>query len=220
MEFPIDLIKEIPGAIKTLTQAVDLAKWIADRYKEHREKRSASREPHETQEDDSMDDCFLKTLYLLRQESERKKLEYIKNFAQNTILSDAVEIYADPFDTDAIDADAILSFLMDIEQMTWRQLCLIEGFRRRLDEKIEIKGMQVSGQNGLLRFRDLQKLASLNYLLGEPDRIPRRLYTDTIEVAPIGTELALLMNLQSIPTDEIGRAFGRGMIVETITKTY
>ena len=205
MDFPIDLIKEIPGAIKTVKQFVDIAKWISDQY----QKRRASRDPNETQDDDRMDDCFLKTLYLLRQESESKKLEYIKYFAQKTILSDAS--YIDP--------DAILSFLMDIEQMTWRQLCLIEGFRRRQHDKIEINGMRVLDPNDFLRLRELKKLESLNYLIRVPDIIdpPPLLDTDGIWVVPIGTELALLMNLQSIPIDEIGRAFGTGLIRETTT---
>lgn len=208
MDFPIDLIESIPGAIKTVTQSVDIAKWIADQY----QKRRASREPNETQDDDSMDDCFLKTLYLFRQESERKKLEYIKCFAQNTILSD----------TCPIDTDGILSLLTDIEQMNWRQLCLIEGFNRRYRQEIEIIGMDTSNINGTLMLSDIKKLVNLNYLYTNRDGFyfqanGNRLVTDDIGGRKIGEELAMLMDLKSIPNEEIARAFGPGMIKQTIT---
>ena len=210
MENPIDLIESIPSAIKTVAQSVDIAKWIADQY----QKRRASRPGNEPQEDDSMDDCFLKTLYLLRQESENKKLEYIKCFAQNTLLSD----------TSDINPEGTLSFLMDIEQMTWRQICLLEGFRRQHDNEIKIIGMRASDTSGMLNFRELKKLGFLEYLSGVPDRTTfgalKMAQINRIRVTPTATELASLMNLQSIPDDEIVRAFGKGMITETKSKTY
>ena len=207
MEFPIDIIESITGPMKIVTQSVDIARWIADKYRQHRDSRQSS----ETQDDERMDDCFLKTLYILRQESDRKKMEYIKYFAQNTILSE----------TCAIDTEAILSFLMDIEQMTWRQICFIEGFNRSGRNEIEINGMQTSDVNGMLRLSEMKKLVNLDYLSAQRDG---RFYfnggllvTSDIRIRSMGTQLATLMDFKLIPIDEIAKAFGTGMIKTTIT---
>ena len=210
MEFPIDIIESIPGAMKIVTQSVDIAKWIANQYRQHRDSHQSS----ETQDNERMDDCFLKTLSVLRQESDSKKLEHIKHFAQNTILSETCDL----------DTEGILRFLMDIEQMTWRQICFIEGFNRREREEIEIKGIQISDVNGELRFSEIKKLVSLDYLLRLQDgyhlvdESNRVLNASEISIREMGTELATRMDLESIRIDEIGRAFGSGMIEET--KTY
>ena len=74
-----------------------------------------------------------------RNDSDKYQLEYIQYFAQNTVLSE----------TCAIDPEGILSILMDIEQMTWRQFCLIEGFSKEHCDKIEIMGMDFSGLNAV-----------------------------------------------------------------------
>lgn len=139
-------------------------------------------------------------------------MEHIKYFAQNTILSE----------TCAIDNEAILSFLMDIEQMTWRQICFIEGFNRSYRNEIEIQGMQTSDVNGRLRLNEIKKLVNLDYLSAERDgKFYLRgslLVTSDIVIRPVGTELATLMDFKLIPIEEIARAFGNGMIKET--KTY
>lgn len=207
MEFPIDIIESITGPMKIVTQSVDIARWIANKYQQRRD----SRQSTETQDDERMDDCFLKTLYILRQESDKKKMEYIKYFAQNTILSE----------TCAIDTETILSFLTDIEQMTWRQICFIEGFNRRDRDEIEINGMPISDVNGMLRVSEMRKLVNLRYLFSQSDgqfySKNDLLVTSDIRIRPMGTQLAMLMDFNLIPIDEIGRAFGTGMIKTTIT---
>ena len=176
---------------------------VVNGYQQRRETRQS--------DDERMDDCCLKTLYILKQESDRKKLEYIQCFAQNTIISE----------TCAIDTEGILRFLMDIEQMTWRQICLIEGFNRRERKEIEIQGIQISGVNGRLRFSEIIKLENLDYLHPSPNRYRQTesgmLVTSDIEILPLVPELATLMDLKSIPIDEIGSAFGTGMVKETRT---
>ena len=205
MDFPIELIKEISGAIKTVTQSVEIARWISDQY----QKRRASRDPDENQDDERMDECYLKTLYLLMQESEEKKLEYIKCFAQNTILSENCPI----------DTDTILSFLMDIEQMTWRQFCLLEGFSRKNRNEIKIESYDNSGINGIIRGTEIKKLIDLNYLSRGSDSI--RSYTSTsfdhIHISTLGQEISRLLDLQSVEPDEIGKAFGTGRVQATVT---
>ena len=190
MEFPMDLIESIAGPI---------IKLVVNRYEQHR----STRQDRETSEGKRMDDCFLKTLYILRQESDRKKLEYIQHFAQNTILSETCDI----------DTGGILNFLTDIEQMTWRQLCLLEGFKRRDRQEIEITTIEVLDVNGMLRFREIKKLEHLGYI-----SISVHNKTHNINIQEIGEVLAMLMNLELIPIAEIGRAFGPGVIKET--KTY
>ena len=198
MEFPIDIIESITGPMKTVTQSVDIARWIANKYQQHRN----SRQSNETQDDERMDDCFLKALYILRQESDRKKMEYIKHFAQNTILSE----------TCAIDTESILSLLMDIEQLTWRQICFIEGFNRNNNGNIEIQGMETSDVNGILKMSEIQKLDSLDYLYSRRDGnfylSGSSLVTSDIVVRMKGVHLSTLMKLGLIPIDEIAKAFG------------
>ena len=184
MEFPIDIIESITGPMKTVTQSVDIARWIANKYQQYRN----SRQSNETQDDERMDDCFLKTLYVLRQESDKKKMEYIKCFAQNTILNE----------TCVIDTEAILSFLMDIEQMTWRQICFIEGFNRSRRNEIEIEGMPTSDVNGMLKLNEIKKLVNLDYLSARGDGrfyvSGSLLVTSDIGIQPMGTQLATLMD--------------------------
>ena len=207
MEFPIDIIESIPGAMKTVTQSADIIKWIINKYQERKD----SHQSNEPQDDERMDECFLKTLYALRQESESKKLAYIKCFAQNTILDE----------TSDVDTDAILSFLMDIEQMTWRQFCFIEGFKRKSHNQIEIIGMDTSDINGKSRFSEIEKLVNLNYLsTGRDGKFyfsSNLLRTDKIGIKLMGFEFAMLMDFDLIPIDEIAKAFGPGMIKDTIT---
>ena len=210
MENPIDLIESIPGAITAVKKSVEFTKWIIDEYQQRRKARQSS----ENEDDERMDECFLKTLYILRQESDRKKMEYIKCFAQNTILSE----------TCAIDNDAILGFLMDIEQMTWRQICFIEGFNRRHRNDIKIKGMETSDVNGAVKLSEMRRLVNLAYLSdgGEGKFYfisgSNMLSTDRISIQRMGTHLATLMDLKLIPVEEIAKVFGTGMISET--KTY
>lgn len=61
MEFPIDTIKSITGAMKIVTESADIIKWIINEY----QKRRDSHQSNETQDDEKMDNCFLKTLYIL-----------------------------------------------------------------------------------------------------------------------------------------------------------
>lgn len=181
--------------------AVEIAKWIRDEYRE-------SRQSQETQDDERKEECVLKTLYILRQESESKKLDYIRIFAESTILSKSEEIHT----------DTILSFLKDIEQMTWRQLCLLEGFNRKQGNRIKVNGYDDEGIDGMSRETEIKELIALNYLR----RSSNQLYSLTsthfehISISSLGHELSRLMGLQSIDISEIGKAFGTGRIEETI----
>lgn len=192
MDLPIESI-----VIKT---AVEIAKWLGNEYQKHR----ASRPDNDPQDDDRMDDCVVKTLYILRQESEVKKLEHIKCFAQNTILS-----Y-----TCSLDTHTILRFLMDIEQMTWRQFCLLEGFRRKESNGIEIRDSRNSDINAISIDTEIKILINLNYLRGGNHEIHSytSTYFENIYLCELGREISSLLNLESIDIREIGKAFGSGRI--------
>ena len=193
MDFPIE-----SSVIKT---AFDIAQWIGNEY----QKRRMSRPDNDPQDDDRMDDCVVKTLYILRQESEVKKLEHIKCFAQNTILSD----------TCSLDTHTILRFLMDIEQMTWRQFCFLEGVQRMERNEIEIQGVNFSEVPGRLKRRDFEFLVNLGYLSHGNWYTGRSAWSsDTIRVETLGAHLAMLMDLKSMKIEEIVSAFGIGSITE------
>ena len=49
MGFPIDIIESITGSMKIVTQSVDIARWIANKYQQHKNSRQSS----ETQDDES-----------------------------------------------------------------------------------------------------------------------------------------------------------------------
>ena len=51
--------------------------------------------------------------------------------------------------------------------MTWRQIRFIEGFNRSHRNEIEIKGMQTSDVNGMLRLSEMKKLGLIIYPLSE-----------------------------------------------------
>ena len=42
MEFPIDIIESITGPMKIVTQSVDIARWIANKYQQRRDSRQSS----------------------------------------------------------------------------------------------------------------------------------------------------------------------------------
>ena len=64
MEFPIEIIEAIPSVVKTVTKSVDIAKWLSNEYQQRRKSYNSDK----TQDSEGMDSCFLKTLYILRQE--------------------------------------------------------------------------------------------------------------------------------------------------------
>lgn len=205
MDFPIEMIESIQGVVKIVNHSVDIAKRIADKYQQRRDSRRSSK----TQDDEGMDNCFLKTLYILRQESNRKKMEYIEYFAQNTILSDSCDL----------DTGTILHFLNDMEQMSWRQLCFIEGLRKMYSNEIEIQGIGGPDINRISRTAEMERLTGFGYLYTRTDDLfdYHPLNLDRIYISDVGKQLADLMDLKLISLDEIAQAFGPGQIKMTVT---
>ena len=198
MEFTPDDIKLVPAVLDTVQRLINI-------YKEHRN----SRQSDEPQDNEGMDSCFKKAIFMLRQESEIKKLDRIESFVENTILSASCDL----------DTGTILHLLNDIERMTWRQLCFIEGLRRMHRKDIEISGIGDSDINRISRTVEMERLTGLGYLYTRTKDLFNYtpLGVDKIYISKIGSQLAELMNLNLISPEEIAQAFGSGQIKVTIT---
>jgi len=200
MEFTPDDIKLVPVVLDTIERLINI-------YKERRD----SRQPGEHQDNEGMDSCFKKAVFMLQKESEIKKLSYIESFVQNTILSESCDL----------DTGTILHLLNDIEGMTWRQLCFIEGLRKMRSKDIEIKGVGDSSNiNSISKTIEMERLTVLGYLYTRTEHLfdyNTTLEVNKIYIPDIGSQLAELMNLKSISLEEIAQAFGSGQIKATIT---
>ncbi len=149
-------------------------------------------------------DCIKEAISILTQETQAKKSPHLKKFVENTLLDPEHEL----------EPSTIFSFLKDIDQMTWRQICLIEVFRRVEDDVIEIDDIEDSEDiNTYSRVIDLERLTRFGYLYTEKkdlfDYDP--LEVDEIEISGTGTQIAELMDLESISIEEITRAYGHGI---------
>ena len=74
----------------------------------------------EAGENGDREDCIKEAILILRKETQAKKSSHVEKFVENTLLNSECEL----------EPSTIFSVLKDIEQMTWRQFCLLEGFRR------------------------------------------------------------------------------------------
>ena len=150
---------------------------------------------------------------MLRKETQAKKSFHLEKFVENTLLTPECEL----------EPSTIFSFLKDIEQMTWRQLCLLEGFRRKGKSEIEISSYGDSGINGFSIETEIEQLIDLNYLHKGSDS-PIRSYLSTsfehIYISELGQEISRLLDLQSVELPEIGKAFGGGRVKDTKTTIY
>ena len=111
---------------------------------------------------------------------------------------------------------------MDIEQMTWRQFCLLEGFKRRGDRSnFEISHRAHADVNGLSIELEIKKLMDLRYLYSDDNPFYwKPMSFEAIYISDLGREFSGLLGLHSVEDDEIGPAFGKGKVTITKTKTY
>ena len=152
--------------------------------------------------------CIKKAILMLKDETQAKKSFHIEKFVENTILNSE----------STLEPATIFSLLTDIEQMSWRQLCLLAGFTRINPNSFEIKGYDGSGIDGRIRRTDIDKLTDLRYLslkIMYPFPSGTTGSFDNINVSAIGKEISDLMNLDTVEDGEIAKAFGAGMIQKT-----
>ena len=102
--------------------------------------------------------------------------------------------------------------------MTWRQFCLLEGFRRKRNKAIEVNGYNESGPNGLSIATEIKKLIDLNYLRRGSNSMGNYTSTrfDHIRIGQLGREISRLLGLNSVELSEIGKAFGEGRVQVTV----
>ena len=196
MEFPVE-IEKVKSVFSIAKSTVDVIIRLYHQFKED-----------ETGEDGDREDCIKRAILILTQETQAKKSYHVKQFVENTILNPECEL----------EDSTIFFFLKDIEQMTWRQFCLLEGFRRKNSKAIEIRDYDDSGINGMSRGTEIKNLINLNYLDRASDSIYSYTSTsfDHIRISKLGQEISSLLDLQSVELSEIGKAFGKGRGQQTV----
>ena len=197
MEFPIEEVKDVFSIAKS---TVEVITRLCHQFKEP--------DDDEAGEDGDRKDCIREAILILRKETQAKKNSHVEKFVENTLLNPECKI----------EPSTIFCFLKDIEQMTWRQFCLLEGFRRKNSNRIKIESYDNSGINGMSKGTEIKKLIDLNYLNRGSHSIHN--YTSTsfehIKISQPGQEISNLLDLQSVKISEISKAFGKGRIQETV----
>lgn len=196
MDFPLEEIKFGLQLFSSFKDDIkNIVQRILNRYSEFREKHDES--------DTERDECIWEVIHIIARESEIKKSERIEKFAEKTIM--------DP-DCD-LDNSTVLFLLSKIEVISWRQLCFIEGFRQNRQGAIDINSItNGSGLNTSTRIAEIRHLRDLGYLKF-PDQWPNvhRSYSQSsselVSLTDEGTQLCELMELQTIPPEEINKAF-------------
>lgn len=204
MEFPVE-VAEVKSFLSTAKSTVDAITCLYRQFKE-----LEISIDDEAGENEDREDCIKEALLILSRETQGKKRSHVEKFVENTLLNSECEL----------EPSTIFSVLQDIEQMTWRQFCLLEGFRRKDSNRIKIGGYDNSGSNGISRGTEIKKLIDLNYLNRGSHSIHNYTSTtsfDHIRISQLGHEISSLLDLQSVEISEIGRAFGKGRIQETVT---
>ena len=201
MSFDLVLIEELQEVLPALYKPVkEVVRKVVFPLLEDYKKFKNEQENHDPQ----TDDCIREAINMIVNESEFRKADYIANLVGNTILCS---------DSKLSNSD-VLVFLLDIKQMSWRQLCLLEGFHR-----IETNDIQANRHSipELLRI-EIQRLVDLGYIRVTADELtyrtvdPKQLY-----LTPIGKQLCGLMELSQIPDSDIGNAFGDWKLSRTST---
>ena len=133
MEFlPVE-VEEVKSIFNIAKSTIEVITHLSRRFKEL--------DDDGTDENGDIKDCIKEAILILHKENQAKKTPHLEKFVENTLLTPECELKP----------STIFYFLKDIEQMTWRQLCLLEGFRRKGitgRNKIEISGSNNSDING------------------------------------------------------------------------
>jgi hypothetical protein len=203
MELPVE-IEEAKSVFSMAKSTVEVIRNLLSLFKG-----SENYSDDEDDENGDREDCIKEAILILRKETQAKKIFHVEKFVENTLLNPECELKS----------STIFFLLKDIEQMTWRQFCLLEGFRRKDSNKIEISPYGNSGINGISIETEIKKLIDLNYLHSYSTKIRDYMSTsfENIYISGLGTEISSLLDLQSVENSEIGKAFGKGRIKETVT---
>ena len=198
MEFPIEEARHI---ISIAQSAIDLINRLRGQLNP-----SGNAEKGEQEENEDKAENIKRAISILTQETQAKKSVHVEQFVENTILDPECEL------EDA----TIFSFLKDIEQMTWRQLCLLEGFRKKESKTIEINRFDDSGIDGMVRENEIKILIDLNYLNNYGDYGKFSDAFKDLYVTELGAEISKLLVLEAVELPEIGKAFGKGKVRQIV----
>lgn len=200
MELPVE-VEDVKSVFSMAESTVKVIKSLIPMFK-------ASEDNSDGADDENGDrkDCIREAILILHKETQAKKGLHVEEFVKNTLLNPECEM----------EPATIFSLLRDIEQMTWRQFCLLEGFRRKDRNEIEINRYNHSDINGISIGTEIKKLITLNYLSRGSDDIRSYMSTrfESIYTSDLGQEISSLLVLQSIENSEIGKAFGKGRVKE------
>ena len=167
---------------------------------------SGNAEKGEQEENEDRADNIKRAISILTEETQAKKSIHVGLFVERTILDPECKL------EDA----TIFAFLKDIEQLTWRQLCLLEGFRRKESKTIEINRFDDSGIDGMVRENEIKILIDLNYLNNYGDYGKFSDAFKDLYVTELGSEISKLLVLEAVELPEIGKAFGKGAAYSSI----
>ena len=201
MEFPIE---EVKAGFSIAKSTVEVISRLHNLLKE-----PGFSDEDEAGENGDREDSIKRAILILSRETQAKKISHVEKFVENTIEDPECEL----------EPATIFSLLKGIEQMTWRQFCLLEGFRRKDSNAIQITSYDDSRINGMSRGTEIKNLIGLNYLSRYSDSV--RDYTSTtsfdhICISEMGQEISNLLDLQSVEISEIAKAFGKGRIQATV----
>lgn len=134
-----------------------------------------------------------KALRQILSDPQNKKCEYILNFLRNV-------------KKEGIDNDTAYSLLQSIDNMSWRQFCVLSCLYKSGRNELEI-GSRGTSQDPLKIDSiviDVGKLMSARYIRDHSDRFIN--YSghspDGLVITQIGSELIRLLELQTIPDEE------------------
>lgn len=158
---------------------------------------------------DNLNEVEEKALRQILSDPQNKKCEYILNFLRNVKEK-------------GIDNDTAYSLLQSIDNMSWRQFCILSCLYKHHKNQLKI-GSEGSSQNELQFnsiLRDIENLMSAGYIRDRSDRFLnyRGHNTDGLVITNIGNELLLLLKLGTIPDEESDEPFLPWGITITRTK--
>ena len=195
MNFPPVEVEDVKSIFSIAKSTIDVITRLYRQYKEP--------DNDDPGENEDRKDSIKQAISMLSKETQAKKRSHLEKFVENTLLNPECELKP----------STIFSFLNNIEQMTWQQICLLEGFRRKDTNAIEITRYRDSDINAISMEIEAQKLTTLKYLHESGSFVD-------MHISELGREISKLLDLQSIENSEIGKAFGGGRIRVKTTEIY
>ena len=138
-----------------------------------------------------------KALRQILSDPQNKKCEYILNFLRNV-------------KKEGIDNDTAYSLLQSIDNMSWRQFCILSCLYKNGENELQI-GSEGSRQDQLkfdFILIDIEKLMIDRYIKDRSDRFLNSTHSpDDLVITTIGNQLIRLLELGTIPDDESDEPF-------------